>query len=245
MGAVAQAVRPVIPAAVGQGRSVAVATTPQLGPYEPMSGKSVVPYVPGGQADEETPWQPAYATTGAVGRTLADGSPGAPSVPADGFLYKQGPIDAHYMVESDRNPYATVGRPGTIGWWTWVKGYANHVFNGKQNVDEAGWQQSSPQQRTSFMRITGPAHGPGFAPETFTPKQLPQQPRTQQFLPATGTDQPGPRPGQGLVLNSLTYGAGQTAGGVGGNQYTPAAGPPETTSTAGTAGQPSGYPSWG
>lgn len=242
MGAVPQAVTSAVPSAVpSASNTVAVNSTAQRGPHQPMTGSSVVPFVPSTEEPGgEMAWQPAYATAGATGQTLIDGSTGAPSVPVDGFLFRRGPIDPHYMVPSDRNPYKRVNSPPTRGLLTFIKAYANHVWQGKQNVDSAGWQQPAPQQRTSYMRFLPPPHGAGYAPETATPHQLPQQPRTYKYGPVLGTDAPGLR-----ILNSSTYGAGQTAGGIGGNQYTPTPGPPDTTSTAGQAAQSSGMPTWG
>lgn len=243
MGAVTQAIPSAVPSAVARAGSVAVNGKAQRQPYTPMSGKSVVPMVPGGEADAETPWQPSYATTGTTGKTLDEGSPGAPSVPVDGLLFKRGPIDAHYQVPSGQNPYAKVNNPPTRGMLTWVKAFANHVFQGKQNVDNAGWQQAAPQQRTSYMRITPPPHGAGYAPETATPRQQPQQPNTYRYNPTTGNSPPGVVPGQSIILNSSTYGAGQTAGGIGGNSYAIPVAPPATAPVAPQGD--SGMPTWG
>jgi hypothetical protein len=158
----------------------------------------------------------------------------------NGALFRKGPADPHYLSEDegDKNPYKKVNNPKTNGMLTFIKTYANGIFQGKQNVDNAGWQERGAQQRTSVMRVTTPPHGDGYAPETYVPNQMPQQARTQKFLPTTGPGDPG-------TLNSSTYGAGQTAGGIGGNQYTPQPGPPETNSTADTTTNPSGMPSWG
>lgn len=240
MGAVPKKTPSAVPSALDPANSLPINSTAQAGPYEPMTGSSNVPYVPGGQGDEETPAQPSYATTGKIGQTLQDGSTGAPSVPEQtGALWTQGPIDPHYTVPSDRNVYANVNNPPTRGRYTWIKAFANHVFNGKQDVDNAGWQQNSPQQRTSYIRMLLPPRGNGYSPESYVPNQLPQQPRTQQFLPTIGTDAPGVN-----ILNSSTYGAGQTAGGIGGNSYTPPASPPSTNPVAPPQGD-SGMPTWG
>lgn len=242
MGAVPEAVPRAVPPAAG---GLAVNAAAQRRPYQPMTGKPVITSVPRPEGDspQETPWQPAYATAGATGRTLAGGSAGAPSVPTEGFLFKAGAIDPHYAVMSGRNPYATVNSPPTRGFTTWVKAFANHVFQGRQNVDAAGWQQAAPQQRTSWMRVTPPALGPGYAPEAYVPRQLPQQPNTYRYGPVTGTSEPGVVPGQGIVLNSSAYGAGQVAGGIGGNAYTPSPPPPDTVQAVPAAS--SGMPSWG
>ena len=241
MGAVPQAIASAVPSAVTTAGSVPVNGRPQRGPYQPMTGSSVVPYVPSTDEPDadEMAWQPSYGTAGKTGATLADGSTGAPSVPAQtSALWTPGPIDPHYTVPSGRNPYAKTVAP-TRGMLTFIKSFANHVWNGRQNVDNAGWQQGSPQQRTSYMRILPPPQGGGFAPATSTPQQMPQQPRTARFGPTTGTDAPGVR-----VLNSSTYGAGQTAGGIGGSQYTPAASPPDSTPVASVPAG-SGMPTWG
>jgi hypothetical protein len=243
MGAVQQAIPSAVPSAVARAGSVPVNGKAQRQPRIPMSGKSSVPYVPGGDPAAGTPWQPSFATSGGTGAALAEGSAGAPSVPADGVLFKRGPIDAHYLVPSGQNPYARVNSPPTRGLFTWVKSFANHVFNGKQNVDNAGWQQSSPQQRTSYMRITPPALGGGYAPETYVPRQMPQQPNTYRFNPTTGNSAAGPVRGQALVLNSATYGAGQTAGGIGGSGYTEPVPPPDTVPVTPAGG--GGMPVWG
>lgn len=243
MGAIAKAVAQSVPSAVNPANSVLVNEKAQRGPHVAPTGSSVVPFVPDHDDHEETPWQPSYATTGRVGRMRSTTGDSAPSVPGmNGALFTQGPIDEHYHTVSGIEPYATVGRPGTVGWQTWVKTFANHVFNGKQDVDNAGWQQNSPQQRTSYMRITTPPHGPGYAPATSVPLPQPQQARTQQFLPTTGNDQPGAIRGQGTILNSTTYGAGQTAGGIGGNQYTAPVPGPDTTPVAASNGA---MPMWG
>jgi hypothetical protein len=244
MGAVQQAIPSAVPSAVDPANTVAVNQKAQRNPYQPMTGSSNVPHVPGNEDNAETPWQPSYATVGRVGQTLVDGSTGAPSVPSqDTALFKRGPIDAHYTVPSERNVYKKVNNPPTRGRVSWIKSYANHVFNGRQNVDSAGWQQNSAQQRTSYLRVTLPPHGDGYSPATSAPVQLPQAPRTYRFNPTTGNDQPGVVPGQGTILNTSTYGAGQTAGGLGGNQYTPAASPPGTTPV--TPQDSTGMPSWG
>lgn len=240
MGAVAKAVPSAVPSAVTPGDSVAINQKAQRGPYVAPEGSSSVPYVPGNEDQAETPFQPTYATVGRVGKTLESGSLGAPSVPGmNGSQFTPGPIDGHYLVMNDTVSGPKVNNPPTRGMVTWVKSFANHVFNGRQNVDSAGWQQNSPQQRTSYMRITPPAQGDGYSPKWYVPNQLPQQPNTQKFLPVTGTDAPNVH-----VLNSSTYGAGQVAGGIGGNQYTPASAPPATVPvTPQTASD--GMPMWG
>jgi hypothetical protein len=243
MGAVKQAIPRAVPSAVTRAGSVAVNGKAQRQPYTPMSGSSVVPWVPGGDPAAEVPYQPSYANSGGTGAPPAGGSAGAPSVPVDGVLFKRGPIDPHYLVESGQDPYAKVNAPPTRGLYTWVKSYLNHVFNGRQNVDNAGWQQSSPQQRTSYMRITPPALGGGYAPATSAPVQMPQQPNTYRFNPTTGNSAAGPVRGQALVLNSSTYGAGQTAGGIGGSGYTEPVAPPDTVPVASQGG--GGMPIWG
>jgi hypothetical protein len=161
----------------------------------------------------------------------------------NGVLFTQGPIDDHYHTVSDIDPYKKVNAPKHITPMGLIKSYANHVFNGKQNVDNAGWQQNSPQQRTSYLRMTAlPSGSSGYAPATSVPKPQPQQPRTQRFLPTIGSDQPGAVRGQSVILNSTTFGAGQTAGGIGGNNYTPPVPGPDTTPVAATNGS---QPMWG
>jgi hypothetical protein len=165
---------------------------------------------------------------------------GAPSVPLDGSFWRRGPIDSHYQSEYDPyNPYGKVNNPPTRGMFTWVKDYVNGIFLGKQNVDNAGWQTREAQQRTSVMRITPPPIANGYSPEWYLPKQMPQQPNTYKIIKSTGNDPYGTG-----VLNNDTFGAGQTAGGIGGNSYTPSVGqnPPSN------AVQPSGgtgMPTWG
>jgi hypothetical protein len=158
----------------------------------------------------------------------------------NGVLFTQGPIDSHYVSESEtRNPYAKVNNPPTRGMNTFILKFINGIGLGSQNKESTGWDNRQPQQRTSVMRFAPPAHGMGYTQQTYTPRQMPQQPNTSKYLPATGTD----RYGSG-VLNSDTFGAGQTAGGQGGNNYTPVPGPPSTVSTAGNT-PISNEPSWG
>jgi hypothetical protein len=158
----------------------------------------------------------------------------------NGVLFTSGPIDEHYISEAENHdPYAKVNNPATRGMFTFIKDYLNHIaYN--QRTTETGFKISGPQQRTSVMRVTPPPHGAGFAPQTFIPRQMPQHPNTAKFLPALGTSKKGTG-----VLNRDTFGAGQTAGGIGGNQYTPVPGPPATVSTAGNSPVPSSMPTWG
>jgi hypothetical protein len=229
--------------AASTSNSVDILTEPQLGPYRPMTGSSIVPVVPrtdtGNPADINP--QPKYGHAIDVGGQFEGGSAGAPSLPTDGYLFKKGPIDPHYVSQAEvRNPYAKVNNPPTRGMFTWVKEYLNHIAQSPQNVDPNGFRNSPPQQRTSVMRITPPNHGAGYAPETFTPRQLPQSDNTYKYNPAIGTQAYGTG-----VLNSDTFGAGQTAGGIGGNQYTPTIGPPVTTSTADAPPVAYSMPVWG
>ena len=232
-----------IPTAVAPsaGSSVPVLASPQLGPYEPMSGSSYVPYVPGNEEkDPEQAYQPAYGSAYAdQGAPRESGSPGAPSVPLEGFLFRRRPADPHYLSEYQgaTDPYAKVNNPPTRGVFNWVKSYVNGIFLGKQDVDNAGWQVRQAQQRQSVMRVVQ-NRAAGYAPETAVPHQLPQSDATYKYNPVTGNDQPGPG-----ILNRTTFGAGQTAGGIGGSQYTPSPGPPDTTAAA--QPNPSGMPSWG
>lgn len=231
-----------VPASVPKSIRLKVDTEPQLGPYQPMTGSQILENVPGGVSEAETPGAPGYGQTATSGHAPDGGGSGAPSVPSlGGVLFRSQSIDSHYRAQTEHtDPYGKINNPPTRGMLTWIKTYANHVFNGKQNVDEAGWQQSSPQQRTSYMRITPPPHADGYSPESYLPNQQPAVPYTQRFLPTTGTDLYGTG-----VLNSDTYGAGQTAGGVGGQLYTPSPGPPDTTSTAGQEPAASAEPMWG
>lgn len=234
-----------VPSAVAPSyqNSVPVLTEPQLGPHMPMKGSAIIPVVPRTvqEGDGEYNPQPGYGGVGKHGSGLSAGSEGAPSVPGmNGVLFTPGPIDPHYVSEAEvSNPYGKVNNPPTRGMLTWVKDYLNHIAYG-QRTTETGFKISGPQQRTSHMRITTPPHGDGYSPNTFTPRQLPQHPNTAKFLPATGTQ------GRGTgVLNSSTLGAGQTAGGIGGNQYTPTPGPPDTNSTANASQAAAMMPTWG
>jgi hypothetical protein len=224
--------------------SVPVNTQAQLGPYQPMSGSAVNPVVPrsGEPLDQKelTP-QPGYGNVSSSSSQKDGGGDGSPSVPPmGGALFTPGPIDAHYVSEAEQgNPYFKVNNPATRGMWTRIQEFANHIAM-SQNTTNTGFKVNGPQQRTSFMRNQLPNLGAGYAPETFTPKQLPQSDNTQKFLPSTGTDTYGTG-----VLNSSTFGAGQTAGGIGGNLYTPAPGPPDTNSTAQAGNNVSGMPAWG
>lgn len=221
--------------------SVPVLTQPQLGPHLPMTGKSTAPLVPRPPQEGEHAPQPGYGRSGDFGSVPEPGMHGSPSVPAmNGALFTSGPIDPHYVSEAEVvNPYAKVNNPPTRGMFTFIKEYFNHIaYN--QRTTETGFKISGPQQRTSYMRVTPPPHGAGYAPETFTPRQMPQQPNTYKYNPQLGTQ------GRGTgVLNSDTFGAGQTAGGIGGSLYTPQPGPPETISTAGNPPQSAGMPVWG
>jgi hypothetical protein len=211
--------------------------------YKYGGGTERIPVVPRTDTGE-APGNPPIGNGARIGTTPASGSAGAPSVPVDGFLYKQGPADPHYTnqynPEYATSPRTKVNNPKTRGMFTWVKDYLNHIAQTPQDVDPNGFRISPPQQRTSVMRITPPARGIGYAPEFFTPRQMPQQPNLRKELPATGTSPYGTG-----VLNSDTFGAGQTAGGIGGSNYTPQPGPPPTYSVAGNSGNPSGMPTWG
>jgi hypothetical protein len=221
--------------------SVPLLTRPQLGSYKPMSGSQILPIVPRTERDGEVTPQRRWAGPGTTGGTFNAGSEGAPSVPPmNGVLFTPGPIDPHYASEAEiRNPYSKVNNPPTRGMNTFIKTFVNGIGLGSQNKEGTGWNNRSPQQRTSVMRFAPPAHGMGFTQQTYTPRQMPQQPNTAKYLPATGTDAYGTG-----VLNSQTLGAGQTAGGQGGNNYTPTPGPPATNSTAGTSNI-SAMPTWG
>ena len=229
-------------------KSVPVLTEPQLGPNtggskQPGTGKVVNPKVPRTEVEGVPACNPEFGGYKTQGRPRVSGSAGAPSVPAvGGALFTSPPIDPHYQNEDQggRNPYRKINNPPTRGMLTWVKAYLNNAAHTAQDVDNAGWRVRPGQQRTSWMRITPPPHGNGYSPETFVPKQQPQSPNTYKYNPATGTQAYGTG-----VLNSDSFGAGQTAGGQGGNNYTPAAGPPATTSTAGQSSGASSMPTWG
>jgi hypothetical protein len=234
-----------VPSAVAPStsNSVPVNTEPQLGPFKATLGEKEIPNVP--RSDDITEKnlnaQPGFGggTTG-TGSFRSSGQEGAPSVPRRGFLFTAPPVDTHYLSEvEDINPYHRVNNPPTRGKWQWLKTLANHIAY-SQNTTNTGFKVSGPQQRQSVMRMALPPHGIGYAPETYEPRQLPQHDNTYKFLPSTGNDPYGTG-----VLNTDTYGAGQTAGGIGGNQYTPTPGGPVTTSTASNSSNPSNMPSWG
>jgi hypothetical protein len=224
--------------------SVPLLTKAQLGPHVPMSGSQILPVVPRTERDGELP-SPSTSNWGSgstSGTPFNAGSEGAPSVPLmNGALFTPGPIDSHYTNPSEtRDPYAKVNNPPTRGMNTFIKFFQNGIALGSQNREgPTAWNTRQAQQRTSVMRFAPPAHGMGFTQQTYTPRLMPQQPNTSKYLPATGTDAYGTG-----VLNSDTLGAGQTAGGIGGNNYSPVPGPPNTQSTAVTATNPS-EPTWG
>jgi hypothetical protein len=219
--------------------SVAILTRPQLGPYQPMSGSSINPVVPKTEVEGEPSPQPHFQAQSGKAAIDYQGS-SAPSVPRDGFLFRAPPIDEHYRseIQPHGNPNGTVGRPGTLGWWTRIQQFQNNIGLGVQNREATGWNNRAPQQRTSVMRNALPPHGQ-FGTQTFQPTPQPQAARFNRITPSIGTDPYGSG-----VLNADTFGAGQTAGGIGGNQYTPAPGPPTQTSTAGSVVNDS-MPVWG
>ena len=240
-----------IPSAVtpSTGDTVRILTEPQLGPYQPMTGNSFVPAVPNNANPDDVSAQPHYGTVLGEGGQYNAGSAGAPTVPGmGGVIFRSPEIDGHYQSEDGGAPYPVkVNNPPTRGMFTWVKGFINGIAT-SQDTDTTGMKQRHPQQRTSYMRITPPPNGAGTPEglgyrggEQFTPRQMPQQPNTYGFPPSTGTTEPGIR-----VLNSSAFGAGQTAGGVGGSNYTPTPGPPPTTSTASAdIANGRGMPTWG
>jgi hypothetical protein len=216
-----------------------------------MTGNSIVPEVPKTEIDGETPSQPQFTSYGGSG-SVSNSSDGAPSVPGmGGQLFRAGPIDPHYQseIQPNGNPYKTVGRPGTLGWWTRAQQFINGIAT-SQDTDLTGVKQRHAQQRTSVMLNALPPKGQ-FGTQTFVPHPQPQAVAYNRVRPTVGTDaygsgKPTTMGGyqSGRVLNSDSFGAGQTAGGIGGNQYTPAPGPPDTTSTAGSVGS-SAMPMWG
>lgn len=228
--------------------SVDILTKPQLGPNKPMTGKAIIPVVPvpeGAPNPADVKSQPGFGGgTVQPNGPRTGGNEGTPSVPnMGGALFTAPPIDSHYVSENGGNidPYHKVNNPPTRGKWQRLQDFINHIAQSPQNVDPNGFRTMPAQQRTSHMRNTLPPHGDGYSPESYQPGQRPQSPSTYKYMPVTGTQPYGTG-----VLNSDQYGAGQTAGGVGGNQYTPAPGPPDTTSTANNPGDgPSGMPTWG
>lgn len=236
------AVARAVPSAVAPSaaNTVPVNQDPIKGPYEPMKGSSINPEVPRTPVEGEIAPQP-YFTGGnsSTSEHYLAGSSGAPSVPPSGFLFTAGPIDSHYMSEAETcNPYRKVNNPPTRGAWTRIQMFLNGIAT-SQDTDNTGFKQRHPQQRTSVMRNALPPHGIGYAPATSEPRQGAQSVPFNRIQPVTGTD----RYGTG-VLNSDTYGAGQTAGGIGGNNYTPQPGPPSTNAITAPADN-SGMPSWG
>jgi hypothetical protein len=215
--------------------SVKVNKEAQRGPYQPMKGSSINPVVPKTEIDGETPQQPYF--TGGYGAGPQHFIAGIEGAPSDGFLFKKGPIDVHYQdPEETRDPYATVGRPGTYGWNTRIQQFMNHVAH-NQMTTETGFKVNTAQQRTSYMRNQLPPVG-AFGTQTFQPAQQPQAVRYNRIIPTTGTDKYGTG-----VLNNDTLGAGQTYGGQGGSNYTPPPGPPPTNSI--TTAPMSAEPTWG
>lgn len=219
--------------------SVEVLTAAQLGPYQPATGSSINPKVPQTPVDGEIAPQP-YFTGGnsAVRPAFVAGSAGAPSVPTDGFLFRAPVIDPHYQMPAETcNPYAKVNALHTVGWQTRVQQFQNHIGLGTQNTTETGFRNLGQQQRTSYMRNAMPPIG-NFGVQTFDPRPQPQAVRYNRIRPSIGTDAYGSG-----VLNSDTFGAGQTAGGIGGSNYTPNPGPPATNSI--TTPPVTGEATWG
>jgi len=254
MGAVPKAVPSAVAPSVS-GNNVTVDTRPQAGPYQPMTGNPVIPQVPRTEDTGDIRPQPHWVSPHGSATVPGANNTGAPSVPGperSGGFFPAPPIDSHYTDETQvTDPYRRVNSPPTRGMFTWVKAFANHIALGPQVVDANGFRVEPPQQRTSWMRMATPPHGGGYAPEAYVPRQLPQHANTAKFLPALGTVPYGttqPNGGTGSAkgpLNRDTYGAGQVAGGIGGSWYTPAPGPPPTTSTAGAAPDTTGMPTWG
>jgi hypothetical protein len=247
------AVSPAVKQAVvpSTANSVPILARPQLGPhkggpYNPTRPVNVVlPVVPNTLAEQENqpppPASPGYGGWPTRSSQKIYGSEGAPSVPRHGFMFTAPPIDSHYTSELQIvEPVKRVNSPATRGMQTWVQPYQNHIAQTPQDVDPNGFRIEPPQQRTSWMRITTPPHGIGYAPEIYNPRQNPQATNIYKYAPQLGTQAYGTG-----VLNSDTFGAGQTAGGIGGSNYTPQPGPPPTTSTAGSMDAGSAMPTWG
>jgi len=249
------------------GNTVPVSTDPTRLARVTAQGGTQNPVIPKTETEGNPLPQPGYGEVFGKGAISYSGDSGdtAPSVPGmNGVLFRKSPADPHYMSENAGNlgpdmvnqgnpsAYDKVNNPDVQGRFNWFKTFANNIGLGVQNRDNAGWNVRAPQQRTSVWRPLMPQHGPGFGAFWYVPKQLPQTPRWNRDIPIIGTDAYGdPMPssrfdsyGKG-VLNSNTFGAGQTAGGIGGNRFTPPPGPPDTTSTADQASNPSGMPSWG
>lgn len=235
-----------VPSAVAPstGNSVQINDEPNREPRVTAQGGTRNPVVPKTETEGTPDPQPGYGHPGTTGNIPLSGDTGAPSLPdMNGLLFRKGPADPHYTstIQGNENPYDKVNNPAVQGRYSWIKTLVNGIGLGTQNKDEAGWNVRSPQQRSSVMRMLMPQHGPGYAPETYIPKQLPQSPRWNKLdTPVIGSDSYGSG-----VLNADTFGAGQTAGGIGGNRYSPAPGPPDTTSTADQPANPSGMPMWG
>jgi hypothetical protein len=211
---------------------------PMRGPASVSLGEKQIPKVP--QTDVGTsPAQPKLRSD-YCHSTHVDFGNGSPSVPdMNGVLFRAGPIDEHYRTEIEvTDPYKRVNNPPTNGMFTWIKQYVNGIGLGTQNKSNTGFNNRSPQQRSSYMRVSTPNKGIKYVGgEQFVPHAIPQAPNIRKNVATVGTDPPGVR-----ILNNSTFGAGQTAGGVGGNLYTPSPGPPETNVTSGNAG---GMPTWG
>jgi|SRR5215469_15573011 len=234
-----------VPTAVAPstGNSVQVLTEPNRQAFIASQGGVMNPVVPKTPAEGIPDAQPGYGNAYGQGSVNYSGAEGAPSVPEmNGVLFRKSPADPQYLSESEGNnpPYDKVNNPKPQGRFNWFKTFQNYIGLGVQNRENTGWNVRAEQQRTSVWRPLMPQHGPGYEVYWFVPRQLPQSPRWNRDIPVIGTDPYGSG-----VLNSDTFGAGQTAGGIGGNRYTPPPGPPPTTSTAGQASQPSGMPSWG
>jgi hypothetical protein len=217
-----------------------------MGPYNPTHPRNSVNPKVGRTEIEGTPLgNPVFGGYRTRGKPRASGSAGAPSVPVDGYLFTAPPIDPHYLNENQgsRNPYRKINNPATRGMWTRIQTFANNAAHTVQDVDNAGWRVRPGQQRTSYMRNALPPTGIGYAPEMAAPRRLSQRIPVYKYPPALGTQPYGTG-----VLNSDTFGAGQTYGGQGGNNYSPQPGPPETTSTASQSSGVSGWgqmPTWG
>jgi hypothetical protein len=234
-----------VPSAVAPStaNTVPVNAGPTRDPRLTAQGGTRNPVVPKTPAEGIPAAQPSYGSPGHTGVSPDYGSDGAPSVPPmNGILFRKSPADAHYTDTREVNdPYDKVNNPAPRGRYTWIKTFINGIGLGTQNRENTGWNIRQPQQRTSVWRPLMPGHAAGFAPQTFTPRQLPQTPRWNRDIPIIGTDPYGTG-----VLNADTFGAGQTAGGIGGSRYTPPPGPPETISTADQGiSNSSGMPSWG
>lgn len=229
--------------------SVKINDTALRGPYQPATGHGIAPKVTRPEVQGEITPQPYFTGGNSAVKTMPQsGNPGAPSVPTDGFLFRSPPIDIHYVegVET-HNPYSKVNALHTVGWYTPVYPHQNHTAE-NQHTTETGFKVNGMQQRTSYWRVALPPIG-NFGIQTFTPRPQPQAARYNRIRPSIGSVPYGTRDARRYttgVLNRDTFGAGQTYGGQGGSNYTPAVGPPDTNPITAPGASPESSPEgWG